>query len=160
MGYDQSARRKIYELRFRPYPGLVVRCRKPGFDALDKLTHAVLRLGDDLTGDGLAGERRLKLWRRLFEAFSTSLVSWNLTVDGRSVPAKRRGVLAQDHGFLLAVVRTWYEVVVQADETPAPVAPKQPAEPQHGDDEDDLSEAWLATVPGVVDGSPDDAAAA
>lgn len=115
----------MYELNFKPYPGLIVRCRKPSFGALDLLTEAVLDLGDDLSGELLPGRKRIKAWRTLFHAFADSLVSWTLFDRDRAVPATRDGVLAQDLEFLLAIVRTWYTVVVP--DQPEPQRPPAPA---------------------------------
>lgn len=112
MAFDQDSRRRVYALNFKPYPGLVVRCRKPSFGALTRLTAAVLLLGDDLSGEGLESQVRLTAWRKLFRAFADSLVGWNLTDHGRPVPPTRAGVLDQDLEFLLALTRTWYVLVV------------------------------------------------
>lgn len=139
MGYDQDARRQVYELKFRPYPGLVVRCRKPGFEALELLTDAVLTLGDDLAGDGLAAVERIGAWSKLYQAFAGSLVSWNLTDRGHPVPATEQGVFAQDQAFLLELARSWYVIVVLRDETPAP-------RPASSDDEPTTS-----NIPGRAD---------
>lgn len=142
MAFDQGTRRRVFELDFKPYPGLVVRCRKPGFTALLQLSDAVLELGDDLSGDGLTGVAKLAAWDKLFRAFAKSLVSWTLLDRGHAVPATRKGVLDQDIEFLLALVRTWYVVVVPhqpvREAPPAPVA--APSEPE-------IDEARLADLP-------------
>lgn len=113
MGFDQDERRRVYDLRFQQYGGLLVRVRKPGFSAFAQLTEAVLVLGDDLSGVGIAGTDKLAAWRDAFEAFAESLVSWDLTDRGRAVPVIRKSVLKQDLPFLLALTRTWYAAVVQ-----------------------------------------------
>jgi hypothetical protein len=151
MTFDQSSRRRVYALDFKPYPGLVVRCRKPSFRALTDLAEVVLVLGDDLSGEDLSGDIRLSAWTRLFSAFADSLVSWTLIDDGRAVPATVDGVLAQDTMFLLDLARTWYTVVVpdQTDHT-------QPAE--HGDDAEDVDdiEDELSRLPVTLLPAPDD----
>lgn len=150
MAFDQGSRRRVYELDFRPYPGLIVRCRKPSFGALDKLTDAVLTLGDDLSGEHLPGSTRIRAWRKLFRAFADSLVSWGLSDQGYAVPATRKGVLSQDHEFLLEVVRTWYMVVVQHQAQPAPPAPREdPPTAAAAVEDDDLTdfEDELAALP-------------
>lgn len=127
MSFDQDQRRKTYRLNFRPYRGLVVSVRKPGFGALAALTRAVLVLGDDFDGPDLSATDRMAAWSDLFGAFADSLLSWNLTDRGRAVPATRDGVLAQDLEFLLAVSRTWYAAVVLAP-------------PGHGEEPDAVDE--------------------
>lgn len=149
MAFDQDNRRRVYELDFRPYPGLIVRCRKPSFRALDALTEALLLLGDDLSGEQLPGSTRITAWRKLFRAFADSLISWTLFDRDRAVPATRKGVLSQDLEFLLDMARTWYAVVVQLQEQPTPPAPREDpptaADPEV-DEADDL-EARLAALP-------------
>lgn len=159
MAYDQDRRRRVYPLRFRDFGGLLVQTRKPGFVAFEKITAAVLVLGDDLEGPGLSVTARMPAWRSLFEAFADSLVSWDLTDRGHPVPATLAGVLSQDFKFLLALARTWYIVVVQHDEnaeTPAPT----PSDPQPVDEPVDnpapelpptigapgVDEEWLAQM--------------
>lgn len=117
MGLDQDRRRRAYPLRFREFGGLVIQVRKPGWSAFEKLTRAVLVLGDDLDGPNRSTIERMPAWRLLFEAFAESLISWDLTDRGRPVPATKTGVLAQDFALLIALARTWYVVVVQHDET-------------------------------------------
>lgn len=116
MSFDQDRRRTVYPLRFREYGGLLVRLRKPGWSAMLKLTDAVLVLGDDLEGPGLPASGKVAAWTQLFEAFADSLIGWDLLDRGRAVPATVDGVLAQDFHFLLALARTWYIVVVQAED--------------------------------------------
>lgn len=116
MSFDQDQRRKTYRLNFRPFRGLLVSVRKPGFAALAALTRAVLVLGDDFDGPDLSATDRMNAWSELFGAFADSLLIWNLTDRGRAVPATRDGVLAQDLEFLLAVARSWYAAVVIAAE--------------------------------------------
>jgi hypothetical protein len=159
MAFDQDSRRRTYELNFRPYPGLIVRCRKPSFGALDKLTNAVLVLGDDLSGEHLPGSARIKAWRKLFRAFADSLVSWGLSDNGYAVPATREGVLSQDHEFLLEVVRTWYAVVVQHQNEPSRPAPREdrPVVAEVEDDgltgfEDELAALPVIDIADVPDG--------
>lgn len=123
MSFDQDRRRTVYPLRFREYGGLLVRLRKPGWSAMLKLTDAVLVLGDDLEGPGLPASGKVAAWTQLFEAFADSLVGWDLLDRGRAVPATVDGVLGQDFHFLLALARTWYVVVVQAED--------RAAEPEH-----------------------------
>lgn len=147
MAFDQDSRRRVYELDFKPYPGLVVRCRKPSFGALAKLTDAVLLLGDDLSGEQLPGTERIAAWRTLFRAFADSLTGWTLFDRDRAVPATRKGVLSQDLEFLLALTRTWYVVVVQHREEPTP-PPQQPpsAAPAESDPADEFEDE-LANLP-------------
>lgn len=148
MGFDQDVRRRVFELKFKPYPGLIVWCRKPGYAALAKLSDAVLSLGNDLTGTRLAGPDKLAWWGVLFKAFAKSLVAWNLTDGGRAVPATKRAVLDQDAAFLLAVVRTWYMVVVPHQEQPDTEETLDSATPD--DDETAEREARLAGLPVTV----------
>lgn len=148
MAFDQDSRRRVYELDFKPYPGLIVRCRKPSFDALAELTDAVLLLGDDLSGELLPGAERIAAWRGLFRAFADSLVGWTLFDRDHAVPATRKGVLSQDLEFLLDIARTWYLVVVQHQEQTAPQEPPRedpPAEPEV--EEDDDTEDRLSALP-------------
>lgn len=155
MGYDQENRRKLYELTFRPFPGLLVRCRKPGFAAFELLSDAVLALGDDFAGRGLAGEEQIYWWGKLFRAFARSLVAWNLSDRGRAVPATKRGVLDQDHDFLLQVVRSWYYTVVLHQEVAEPAASSAPVAAPEPEPEVDEAERLLATIPvGDVEPEP------
>lgn len=151
MSYDQDQRRKAYVLDFTPYPGLTVTTRKPPFLALEALTRAVLILGADFQGTNLPINERMAGWRDLFSAFAMSLVSWDLTDRGHSVPATEAGVLSQDLPFLLAVSRTWYTLVASAPEFDERETASEP-EPIHESGErftngsDALSnddEAWL-----------------
>lgn len=130
MSFDQDRRRTVYPLRFREYGGLLVRLRKPGWSAMMKLTDAVLVLGDDLEGPGLPASGKVTAWTQLFEAFADSLIGWDLLDRGRAVPATVDGVLAQDFHFLLALARTWYVVVVQAED--------RAVEPERQDEIEDL----------------------
>jgi hypothetical protein len=145
MSFDQDQRRKTYRLNLRPFRGLVVSVRKPGFDALEALTRAVLVLGDDFDGLDLSPTYRMSAWSELFSAFADSLLAWNLTDCGRAVPATRDGVRAQDLEFLLALCRTWHAAVVlapmnQGDELEAGDQPDTPiAEPE-------LDEEYLAQL--------------
>lgn len=146
MSFDQDRRRRVYPLRFREFGGLTVRLRKPGWSATTKLTSAVLVLGDDLDGPGIPASGKVAAWTQLFEAFADSLVSWDLVDRGHAVPATREGVLAQDFTFLLALARTWYLVVVPAedvDDEPDDAVPdpevSEPAEPE-------LDEEYLAQL--------------
>lgn len=114
MAYDQSKRRALYVLRFdedTELAGLEVACRKPGYRATRLLQSAVLALGDDLTGTGLAGDALMAAWLPLFTALQRSVCRWNLIDNGRSVPVS--GLLDQDIPFLLMLARTWYEQVVR-----------------------------------------------
>lgn len=154
MGFDQQDRRKTYELSFKPYPGLTVWCRKPGFQALEELATALAALGDDLAGEELATDgERIRWWGVLFRAFARSLLRWNL-LDGRvAVPVT--DALEQDHEFLLALARTWYMVVVLNQEVGEPTAaPRHP-----GADEElraaVLRERQLAEI-AVIDHDPED----
>jgi len=147
MSFDQDRRRRIYELPFRPYPGLTVWVRKPSFAALESLTDAVAHLGEDLSGDRLATPEKLRWWGVLFRSFAASLVGWNLIDRGAAVPATVDGVLAQDHEFLMAVSHAWYYAVVLRTETPP--QPDAPAPEPPDDDVDDL-EAQLADIPVTV----------
>lgn len=152
MGYDQNERRRTFELNIRPYPGLTVRVRKPGFAALERLTSAVLVLGDDLEGAGLPAPDRLKAWGQLHRAFAASLVGWSLLDGVRPVPATTAGVLAQDPGFLLELARTWYHAVVlrPADvDAPAEADPDTADLPSVGDGEPRVDEEWLAQFPTI-----------
>jgi hypothetical protein len=151
MSFDQDRRRTVYPLRFREYGGLLVRLRKPGWSAMLKLTEAVLVLGDDLEGPGLPASGKVAAWTQLFEAFADSLVGWDLLDRGRAVPATLDGVLGQDFHFLLALARTWYVVVVQAEDRTVepeqeeePVAPPEPAEPEF--DEEYLAQLGAKAV--------------
>lgn len=153
MSFDQDRRRKVYQLAFRPYRGLRISVRKPGFGALVALTRAVLVLGDDFDGDGLSGTDKLDAWEDLFGAFADSLISWDLTDRGRAVPATREGVFAQDHEFLLALARTWHAVVVLAE--PTPDEPERPGPESEFEDhadrgweplEPELDEEYLAQL--------------
>ena len=141
MAFDQTSRRKTYALTFRPYPGLTVWCRKPGFAALEDLTAAVLALGDEFDGERMSGEERVRWWGVLFRALERSVSDWNLTDGGRTVPVA--GLLDQDHEFLLALARTWYAIVVLHRET-APAAPEA-EEPEQ--DDAAKREARLADIP-------------
>lgn len=161
MSFDQDQRRRVYPLRFTQYGGLVVRVRKPGWAAFERLTNAVLVLGDDLSGAGLAAVERMPAWRELFKAFADSLVAWDLTDRGRPVPATRKGVLAQDFHFLIALARTWYIVVVQNDDAAElatarkngnvdlPQNDPQPVDnqPEDQDTGPEVDEEWLAQFP-------------
>lgn len=142
MTFNQGRRRRVYELNMKPYPGLVVRVRKPSFAALDRLTSALPVLGDDLEGTSVPALARIKAWGQLYRAFAECLVDWTLT-DGepaRPVPATVAGVLAQDPEFLLELARTWYYVVVLAD--------PDAGEPEADDDgEPVVDEEWLAQLP-------------
>lgn len=147
MSFDQDQRRKVYQLAFRPYRGLRISVRKPNFGALVALTRAVLVLGDDFDGDGLSGTDKLDAWEDLFGAFADSLVGWDLTDRGRAVPATREGVFAQDHAFLLALTRTWYTVVVLAEELPdEDAAPEQREQAPDEPAEAELDEEYLAQL--------------
>lgn len=159
MAFDQTRRRKTYELTMRPYPGLTVWCRKPGFTALEELSGALLALGDDFDGPRLVSSDRVRWWGVLFRAFARSLLAWNLVDDGRPVPATEAGVLAQDPEFLLALARTWYWTVVMHTEQPEP-----PAESTREDDTDDRTdetdeaaelEAHLADIPITINDTPE-----
>lgn len=146
MVFDQSTRRRVYELDFKPYPGLVVRCRKPSFRALERLTEVTLVLGDDLAGESLPGVTRMDAWGELFRAFAESLVGWSMSDQGLPVPATVDGVLSQDLDFLLDLARTWYTVVVAApppDPEPAAAAPRE-VEPETDDLEDELAQLPFA----------------
>lgn len=180
MGYDQNERRRTYELNIRPYPGLTVRVRKPGFAALERLTSAVLVLGDDLEGAGLPAPDRLKAWGQLYRAFAASLVGWTLFDGVRPVPATAAGVLAQDPGFLLELARTWYHAVVlrpaDVDNTAGPstwdsnsaqqsqdhrpervVSGANEADmPPEDDGEPRVDEEWLAQFPTIPVPAPAD----
>lgn len=146
MGFDQDRRRKIYELAFRQFGGLRCQMRKPGFGAFARLHAAVLVLGDDLEGDGLAGADRMAGWSDLIDAFADSLVSWDLTDRGRPVPATRKGVRSQDLPFLLALARTWYVMVVQAPEG-EPAERSSPAEPDTEAGDPGEVANWLESIP-------------
>jgi hypothetical protein len=151
VGFDQQTRRKVYALPFRPYPGLTVWCRKPGFTALEDLTDAVLALGDDLAGERLPSPERVRWWGVLHRAFAASLVGWDLLDGGHAVPATEDGVLAQDPGFLLAVSRAWYYAVVLRDEQTDEIARADPEPPDIPDvDEIDELESRLADIPVTV----------
>lgn len=157
VGFDQAGRRMTYALTFRPYPGLTVWCRKPGYAALEDLTDAVIHLGEDFAGDRIAGDDRVRWWGALFRALRRSVVDWNLTDHGRSVPVA--DLLDQDPDFLLALARTWYAVVVLRDEAAA-TAPEvdDTADPEE-DDVEDL-EHQLADLPVRIVELPDDVPAA
>lgn len=151
MGFDQNTRRKVFELPFRAtYPGLLVRCRKPAFGALEQLYGTVLVLGEDLDGRGLSVPVRLAAWRDLFEAFADSMISWNLSDRGRDVPATKKGVLAQDQEFLLTVARTWYRLVVLHSEDVAAPEPAQVVDRSTEDVDEPSIEDRLVDIPVTV----------
>jgi hypothetical protein len=146
MGFDQNQRRRVFDLRFREFPGLTVSMRKPGFAALEQLSDAVLVLGDDLDGSGkpISGTTLINAWYDLFSAFADSLVGWDLIDDGRAVPATRDGVFAQDLEFLSTLTRVWYRVVVPApnqdppeveESNAASTDPPMPDEPELTEDD-------------------------
>jgi hypothetical protein len=151
VGFDQASRRKLYNLTFRPFPGLLVRCRKPGMRALELLTEVVTPLGDDFEGTGMSSPERVRHWGALFEAFARSLVGWDLTTDGTPVPATIDGVFDQDSDFLLQVSRAWYYAVVLHQEIaePATAVADQTDGPQADPPDDDAAEReqLLAYIP-------------
>lgn len=159
MSYDQHRRRTVYPLDFKPFPGLLVRVRKPSFSALEALTRAVLVLGDDLDGTDLPAIDRMSAWRELFTAFADSLVGWNLTDGGVPVPSTRDAVLAQDAPFLLSLARTWYMIIVlRPPELDEPAAIEQPPEEPEAV-EDDGTDDYIANFPTTTLTEPEPAVA-
>lgn len=176
MSFDQDKRRKTYALSgFENYPGLTIHCREPGYRAMRELGAAVLVLGDDLTGAGLAGDALLDAFEPLFTALERSVIRWDLLDGGRTVPLSQ--LQDQDLEFLLEITRTWYERVVQGRH-PQPVdnpgdnpledysmpaaagpVPDSPLPPTIG--EDGTDEEWLAQFaahtppPGAFDDEDD-----
>jgi hypothetical protein len=52
--------------------------------------------------------------RKLFHRFAGCLESWNVTRGGDPVPPDYEGVIAQDAGFILAIVESWQQGLAQA----------------------------------------------
>lgn len=128
---DQTTRRRVYTLRFENHGDLTVRTRKPGFRSVQLCARAVRALGEGFEGAGLPAHKRIRAWAWLFEAFSDSLIDWDLTDFGKKVPPTRDGVFAQDHDLLLDLARAWYLNVAVRREKPDPVPepPSRPVEP-------------------------------
>jgi hypothetical protein len=128
-GFDQSTRRRVYELSFERYGGLIVRTRKPSFRGLEMLADAVDVLGEQLISTARPLDERVWATGRLVRAFADSLMGWGLFDEGRAVPATLDAVLSQDDAFLIDVARMWYRRVVMLIDTEQPqalaVAPEQ-----------------------------------
>ena len=80
-----------------------------------KVTMGAISLGDlldiqDLVEQASAG----KAVRSMMRKFAAALESWNVTKNGRPVPATYEGVLQQDAAFVLAVVQSWQQGMAQA----------------------------------------------
>lgn len=118
--FDQSARRRVYEMNFERYGGLIVRARKPSFRGLELLADAVGVLGEQLTSNARPLGERIWAVGQLVRAFADSLVSWDLFDEGRAVPATLDGALSQDDAFLIDVARMWYRRVVMLIDTEQP----------------------------------------
>jgi hypothetical protein len=155
MSFDQDKRLRTYALTdFEQYPGLTIHCREPGYRATKELGAAVLVLGDDLMGQGLAGDALLDAFEPLFTAMGRSITRWNLLDGGVTVPLSQ--LQDQDLEFLLDITRTWYEVVVQGKrpqlvDNPVDDQLSASTEPLAGQDgsilptvgEDGTDEEWL-----------------
>src|SRR5581483_10938953 len=77
-----------------------------------EVTMDAVSLGDlldiqDLADAARAGDAPGDATRRLIAKFAGCLESWNVTKDGKPVPADLEGVLSQDAAFILAIVQSW-----------------------------------------------------
>ena len=146
MSYDRAAALPVYALDFTArYPGLIVRARKPSWDATVRLARYVTALGSNPNGAIL-----VDALDELVVAFADSVVSWTLV----GVPVGRAGVLGLDPPFVLELARTWHaQVVMRPAVEPEPEV--EPVEEGRSDVDDLLADApMLALVdePAADDG--------
>ena len=101
MGFE--APQTVYGLDFAdtPYAGLEVAVRATTLDEL----LGVLELLDWDTAKGL---------RKLFDAFSGFLASWNVEQGGKPVPADLDGLLSLEEPFATAIILAWQRRVIEA----------------------------------------------
>jgi hypothetical protein len=113
VGFERTA--KSFRLQFSDgkYDGLEVVMRSLSTGRFLEVTELAVTVQQENLAKA-AGEVR-----KLFEAASESLASWNLTDGGEPVPATLAGLLAQDFDFVLDVVLAWLDAI-------ASVAPPLP----------------------------------
>ena len=90
-----------------------------------EVTMGALSLGELLDIQDLADEAAAgRAVRQLLVKFAGCLESWNVTRDGKPVPATLEGVLSQNAVFVAAVVTAWAR---QMHEAPPPLPGGSPS---------------------------------
>lgn len=137
MGYEYSP--GLYRMEFDdgPLTGLVITLRQAGGDAL----HAIEQLPP------VVDDRLEPLWPCL-TVLAESIIGWNMTEGGASVPANAREFLRRDKGFLFAVLGRWVTDVRSA--LAKAVEQSQPAPVETGFDPSDIPVTELSVVPAPV----------
>jgi hypothetical protein len=104
---------RTYLLKFEEeeYQGLEIRSRGLSIANLLNMTTMSERLQSEKVSGENAAENVQNI-ERLMRLFSDSLIEWNITNLGEDVPATYEGVMAQDIGFMLRVIRAYTDAIV------------------------------------------------
>lgn len=84
--------------------GLEIMSRRVRMRDLLQITHMA-----QLTGGGLA--EQIEGAGKLCRVFSEVLLSWNLEDEDGAVPCSYDGMMEQDFGFVLQIVKAWIDAV-------------------------------------------------
>lgn len=55
----------------------------------------------------LKGEEGIKASLEVHDLFCSKLVSWNVTSDGKPVPATQKGIESQESNFIVRIIAAW-----------------------------------------------------
>jgi hypothetical protein len=102
MGFEPPSSGQKLDFSATAYEGLEVTMDAVSLETLLDIQDLAEQIGE-------AGNAR-----KLFRAFADCLESWNVTRAGEPVPATYEGVIAQDAGFVLALVAAWQQGLAQA----------------------------------------------
>ena len=98
MAYEDEPR--TYELQFADYPGLEVTAAEP---SLEEMLELIQLSEETRTADGT---------RKVMQAFAKHLKSWNVTRQGKPVPATYAGLMGRSAGFINAMTEGFIEAVI------------------------------------------------
>jgi hypothetical protein len=116
-------------LTFENRPGLEVVARSvPLGEFLNVVTLAAPLIG----GGKLDVAAAAPAVEALFHAFTSVLVSWNLTRNGQPVPTTMEGLHSLDTMFALEVAHAWIDVVGGGIDTPLPAGSPNGGPPPGG----------------------------